>query len=69
MNSPFAYRRTYPLLKGWSVEFVLDGSDLRCEWSPRMPTGKLAPKILPHYRAARENFFTTIGVPALVVEA
>jgi hypothetical protein len=63
-----AYRRTYPMPHGFTVEFVLDGLRLECEWSPRMPRGKQARRVLAHYQAARNEFLASLGVPMLVVD-
>lgn len=65
---PLAYCRTYPLPKGRSVEFVLEGGALSAQWLPRVPSGTLARKLLPHYREARNDFLASIGVPMLVIE-
>lgn len=63
-----AYRRTYRLPKGRSVEFVLDGGALSALWLPNVPKGPLARKLLPHYRAARNDFLASLEVPTLVLE-
>jgi hypothetical protein len=66
--SAFAYSQRYDLPHGYTIEFTLDGLRLECSWSPRMPTGKLARKIHPAYRTARDRFVASLGVPAVVVE-
>ena len=63
-----AYRCTYPLPRGRSVEFVLENGALSALWLPDFPHGKLARKILPHYQAARNDFLASLGVSMLVVD-
>lgn len=65
---PLAYCRTYPLPKGHSVEFILEGGALSAQWFPRVPSGNLGRKLLPHYRDARNDFLASLGVPTLVIE-
>lgn len=64
----FAYRRSYRLPYGFTADFVLDGSRLDCEWSPHVPHGKRAKKLIPHYQKARNDFLASLGVPMLVVD-
>lgn len=68
-GSPFAYRQSYPLRDGYSVSFNLDGLRLTAEWSPDVPRGKQARKLLRHYRSARGRFIASLGIPAMVIEA
>ena len=63
-----AYRKTYDLQDGYSVEFTLDGLSLQCAWSPAVPKGKAARRLHPRYQVARNEFIASLGVPALVVE-
>lgn len=65
---PFAYRRTYPLRHGFAVTFSLDGLQLQAEWSPDLPQGRQARKLVKGYRLARHRFIASLGVNALVVE-
>ena len=65
---PLAYCRTYPLPRGLTVEFVLEDGALSAQWLPRIPSGTLARKLLPHYREARNDFLASLGVPTLVIE-
>lgn len=68
MMVPLAYRRTYPLRRGFSVEFVLDGGRLDAVWSPRVPRHPCSRKLLHAYRDARDHFIKSLGLPALVIE-
>ena len=64
-----SYKRTYPLPKGYSVEFTLSDGRLDARWMPRCPKGRQATRKLVHaYRDARNHFIASLGVPALVVE-
>jgi hypothetical protein len=63
-----AYRKSYRLGRGYSVEFALDGLSLTAEWSPKLPHHKIGRKLLPAYRAARNEFLGSLGVPMLVVD-
>ena len=65
----YAYRRTYPLPRGRSVEFVLEGGALSAQWLPNVPNRQLARKLLPHYQRARNDFLASLGVGVLVIEA
>lgn len=62
------YRRTYPLGRGYSVQFSLDGGTLSVGWLPDIPPNKVGRKLLPKYRVARNTFLASLGVPMLVVE-
>jgi hypothetical protein len=54
---------------GYEVEFTLSAGHLRCEWSPDVPTGRRARKLLPFYRAARDAFLASVSPGnVLVVE-
>jgi hypothetical protein len=64
----FAYRRSYDLPGGFSVDFVLEGARLEAQWSPKPPKGKRAKKLLPAYRLARDDFMRSLRVNALVIE-
>lgn len=66
--TPFAYRKAYPLPGGVTVSFALNDGLLECEWSPALPTGKRAKKLLPHYRNARNEFLASLGMNTLVLE-
>lgn len=68
MMSPFAYKRSYDLPGGFAVDFVLDRGRLEAQWSPDIPKGKRAKKLLPAYRTARNDFIRSTGVRTLVVE-
>jgi len=63
-----ALSRSYRLPMGYQVEFTLTGPQLVCAWYPRLPEGKKARKLQPHYRAARSAFFASVGAQALVIE-
>lgn len=67
-TTSLAYRRTYPLRKGYAVEFVLEGGRLDAIWSPRCPGHKCSRKLLHAYRDARNHFIGSLGLPALVIE-
>lgn len=67
MNA-LAYRRTYPLRGGYSVEFILDRGKLEARWSPRVPSHKCGRKLLHSYRDAREHFIRSLGLPVMVIE-
>ena len=66
--SAFAYRRAYPLPAGFTVEFALSGARLIAEWSPGLPKRAVRGKLLRSYRAARNNFLASLGVPMLVID-
>ena len=69
MKVDLSYKRTYPLAKGYSIEFTLSDGHLEARWSPRCPKGKQATrKLVRAYRNARNHFIASLGVPALVVE-
>lgn len=55
MKGPAA---TYPLAFGYSVEFTFTGLQLQAAWLPDQPKGKIAKKLLRHYRMARHDFMT-----------
>lgn len=64
-----AYCQTYRLGRGYEVEFSLDGPRLEARWSPDVPKGKAARKLLPAYRAARGQFLGSLGINVMVIEA
>lgn len=64
----FAYTQTYSLPRGYEIELSLDGDRLECRWSPDVPRGQRARKLLPAYRQARDTFIRSLGVTTLVVE-
>lgn len=70
--TPFAYRKAYPLPGGFALEFSFDNGRLACEWSPDLPKGRHAKRLLPHYRNARDKFLASLsadlGVNVAVVE-
>lgn len=49
-------RQSYPLGRGYSVEFSFDGQRIEVVWSPRLPSPSLGRKLLPAYREARDQF-------------
>lgn len=65
---PLAYRRSYPLRNGYIVTLSLDGARLEAQWSPAVPIGRRARKLLPAYRAARADFLASLGLPTMVIE-
>lgn len=66
--TPLAYSKTYSLPGGITAEFSLNNGRLECTWSPEMPRGKKAKKLLPHYRAARNDFLGSLGMNVAVIE-
>lgn len=66
--NPFLYSQSYDLGYGYDVEFTLDGTDLAVVWSPSLPDVKTAEQLRQSYREARAKFFTSLGIPAVVVE-
>lgn len=66
--TPLAYSKTYNLPGGITAEFCLNNGRLECAWSPEMPRGKKAKKLLPHYRAARNDFLGSLGMNVAVIE-
>ena len=66
--SAFGYVRTYSLPRGCEIELSLDNGRLECRWSPDVPKGQRARKLLPAYRDARNQFIRSLGVNTLVVE-
>ena len=66
--TPLAYRKSYPLPGGYAVAFSLNNGQLECEWSPHLPRGKRAKKLLPHYRDARNEFLASLGMNVAVIE-
>ncbi len=63
-----AYQKSYPLPGGITVRFALNAGVLECEWSPGLPRGRHAKKLLPHYRNARDEFLASLGINVAVVE-
>jgi hypothetical protein len=45
----------------YAVAFSLAADGLHCEWSPDVPKGRRARRLLPHYRAARDAFLASIA--------
>jgi hypothetical protein len=67
-SSAFAMRSAvHRLVKGYRVQFELRDGALQCEWSPKVPTGKVAKELLPHYLAARDAWLRTLEIPILVI--
>ena len=66
--SAFSYVQSYKLPRGYEIELSLDGGRLECRWSPDVPRGQRARKLLPAYRDARDKFIRSLGVNTLVVE-
>lgn len=64
----FAYTRTFPLRRGYEVEFCLEGGQIEVRWLPDIPPAKIGRKLLPAYRGARNAFFASLGVPMVVVD-
>jgi hypothetical protein len=63
-----AYRRTYPLKRGYAVEFELSDGSLTVHWTPDFPPKKIGRKLFPAYRQARNEFLASLGIPMLVVD-
>lgn len=66
--SAFGYVRTYSLPRDYEIELSLDGGRLECRWSPDVPRGQRARKLLPAYREARDQFIGSLGINTLVIE-
>lgn len=66
----FAYRKTYVLGRGYSVEFVFDATAgvMDVVWEPDIPPRKIGRKLIPSYKAARTEFLSSLGTPILVVD-
>lgn len=64
----FAYIREFPLPRGYAVEFSLENGRLEARWSPDVPQGQRARKLMPAYRAARDEFLASLSVPTMVIE-
>jgi hypothetical protein len=64
----FGYVRTYSLPRGYEIELSLDNGRLECRWSPDVPRGQRARRLLPFYREARDKFIISLGVNTLVIE-
>jgi len=67
-DGAFAYRQTFRLDPRFTIEFVLNGERLECRWQPYVPKGHEARALLGAYRAARSEFFSSLGLNVLVVE-
>lgn len=52
--------KTYQLDRRYAVRFTFSGQELECEWSPAMPNQSRGRKLLPAYRAARDDFLTSL---------
>jgi hypothetical protein len=63
----FGYVRTYSLPRGYEIELSLDNGRLECRWSPDVPRGQRARRLL-FYREARDKFIISLGVNTLVIE-
>lgn len=57
-NSP---TQSFDLPRNYRVTMSLNGSRLDCEWSPGLPTGKQARRLLPHDRRARAVFLARVA--------
>jgi hypothetical protein len=66
--TPLVYSKTYTLPGGITAEFSLDNGRLECAWSPDVPSVEQAKKLLPHYRAARNDFLGSLGMNVAVIE-
>lgn len=53
-------REKFALGRGYSVEFRFDGQRLDVEWLPTIPPAKIGRKLLPAYRAARNEFLAKL---------
>ncbi len=60
--------RPYNLLGGYTVTFERTALGINCEWSPRVPRGRKGKRVLPHYRAARDEWLYGLGASVMVVE-
>ena len=64
--------RPYQLPGGYSVTFESTALGIDCEWVPRIPHGRKARRLLPYYRAARNEWLigraSALGVNAVVIE-
>jgi len=63
--------RPYKLPDGYSVTFERTPLGITCEWSPRMPRGRKAKRVMPYYIAARDDWLaaqaSSMGGSALVI--
>ena len=63
--------RPYKLTDGYSVTFERTTLGVNCEWSPRMPRGRKAKRVMPYYIAARNEWLaaqaSSMGGSALVI--
>lgn len=66
--SDYTYRRAYRLDDRFTVEISIDAGRIECAWSPHVPKGRKARNLLPAYRRARNEFISSLGVRAMVVE-
>ena len=73
MSAPAIFTsESFPLGRGYAVEFRLEGSRMEAAWSPGLPTGRRGRQLLPAYRKARDTFLRSVAATAgniLVVEA
>lgn len=64
--------RPYQMPGGFTVTFEFDGRVFQAEWAPRVPKGRKAKRLIPHYRAARDEWLigqqTAMGGRIMVVE-
>lgn len=68
MTNQFAYSKTYALGCGYSVTFTLSCGQFGAEWEPDLPSRGPRRKILPAYRAARDDFIGSLDTPIVLVE-
>lgn len=53
--------RHYVLDHGYSITLRHTGLMLECAWSPSIPTGKTAKRLLNSYRLARDKFLAELA--------
>jgi hypothetical protein len=65
-GGPTTCRHSYQLAENVWITFRLEGGVIDAVLSPACPPNRQ--QLLPAYRAARNDFLSKLGLPALVVE-
>ena len=64
--------KSYTLPDGYSITFERTALGINVEWSPRQPHGRKAKRLLPAYKAARNDWLQSeairLGANIMVVE-
>ena len=70
-NSFAAFTGRAELGDGFVVQFAFTGTSMKCDWSPRVPSGWQARRLIPAYLRARRSFVDEIagklGIRVMIV--